>query len=215
MLSSLSYSPSPQKLDGSSKVVSQLNATHDLCQKVLARLERFELFVTRQLFQIQTTVDDLLLLSSGPFHNSQLPECNLMPHPTTHVHTSPSVESLHVEGFGLSSLTAAGAEPSTSTPCNSTVVHQTQPGQASEDFLPASHVLDIRHSSCSRENFASNTVKELFSKDERLRCNVKGVFGKSKFDIRKMEYVRRQTFKYFPITSTENEKNVGLIVSRQ
>ena len=129
-----------------------------------------------------------------------------MPHPTTHVHTSPPVESLHVEGFGLSSLTAAGAEPSTSTPCNSTVVHQTQPGQASEDFLPASHVLDIRHSSCSRENFASNTVKELFSKDERLRCNVKGVFGKSKFDIRKMEYVRRQTFKFFPISSTENEK---------
>lgn len=223
--SSASQSPPTKKSDIVQQLVSQLTATHALCQQLLTRQERFEEFIAQQLFRVQGSVDELLLLSPIPFHDAplQVPTCNPMPVVTTQVHTSPSSNLALEKSIGLHSSTDAdscvpadtcvatdtcvAADTLTSTPSISVVAQGSHQGQRSEgNFLAASQVLDISHNSCSRENFASNLVKELFTKEERAKSNVKGMFGKPKLCIKKIEYVRQQTLKFFPVTSTENEK---------
>ena len=71
--------------------------------------------------------------------------------------------------------------------------------------LEASKLSSLRASSCSRENFASKLVKELFSADERPTSNVRGVLGKKKYDEKIMAYVQELTFKSYPCPLTEKK----------
>ena len=98
--------------------------------------------------------------------------------------------------------------PITSTPSPSPTASIAQPEETSEGKvgLAYSRVSAIRSNSCSGENFASNLVKELFSKEECMRSNVKGMFGKLKFDEKRIGYIRHQTFELFPVRMTENEQ---------
>ena len=59
--------------------------------------------------------------------------------------------------------------------------------------------------SCLRENFASKLVKELFSADERLTGNVRGVLRKKKYDEKIMAYVQELTFNSYPCPLTEKK----------
>ena len=63
----------------------------------------------------------------------------------------------------------------------------------------------LRANSCSRENFVSKLVKELFTAEERMVCNVKGVMGKKKLDEQKMKYIRAVTFENYPCGVNEQK----------
>ena len=56
--------------------------------------------------------------------------------------------------------------------------------------------------SCSRRNFASNLVRQLFSKEVRKSSNVAGR-GKQMLDPVKISYVKSQCFEYFPLCGGE------------
>ena len=58
-------------------------------------------------------------------------------------------------------------------------------------FLPSTEpaidqelISRVRSNSHSHENFTANLVRELFSKEDRLRCNVAGKCGKGQLDVK-------------------------------
>ena len=62
--------------------------------------------------------------------------------------------------------------------------------------------------SSSRQNLAANLNRELFSVEERATSNVAGLLGKLKLDVRKVAYIKRETYRMYPLQSEENEKKV-------
>ena len=60
----------------------------------------------------------------------------------------------------------------------------------------------------SRQNFAANLNRKLFSEEERVTSNVAGVLGKLKLDVKKVAFIRRETYRMYPLQSKENEKKV-------
>ena len=65
--------------------------------------------------------------------------------------------------------------------------------------------MDVKKRSCSRNNFATNMVRELLSIEEWKKSNVKGVLGKEKIDSKKLENVQEATFHMYPCNSGEKE----------
>ena len=96
-------------------------------------------------------------------------------------------------------------EPTEPTePAMKDITNATPPGA-----LEAAILSSLRASSCSRENFASKLVKELYTNDDRLTCNVRGVLGKEKFDEKKMTYIQDLTFKNYPCALVERRAAWG------
>ena len=62
----------------------------------------------------------------------------------------------------------------------------------------------MRAESSSRKNFASRLVRELFTIEERKTSNVRGI-KKLKLDEDKIAYVRKMTFKLYPLEGGETE----------
>lgn len=73
-----------------------------------------------------------------------------------------------------------------------------------EELLTTAELTQIFVKSCSRKNFASCLVRRLFDINTRLRSNVNGR-GKDRLDEKKIKYVRRKAFEFFPLTSGEKE----------
>ena len=44
--------------------------------------------------------------------------------------------------------------------------------------------------------------------EERAISNVAGVLGKSKLDPKRVDYIKRETYRMYPLQSKENEKKV-------
>lgn len=193
--SSTSHS-SPDTLQ---QLASQILAAHELCHSLVTRQEEFQERVTKQLHDLQSTVSNLLAPSQ--------PSATVTPHPIP--------DPVPVMNAHMSTPTPADS-PTRSTLCESTHIipvnssptsdAQSERRSECEFALPTSRILSIRSNSCSRENLASNLVRELFSKEDRMLSNVKGVHGKKKFDEKKMDYVQLQAFELFPLASTENVK---------
>ena len=83
------------------------------------------------------------------------------------------------------------------------------PNATSPGGLEAAILSSLRASSCSRENFASKLVKELYTNDDRLTCNVRGVLGKETFDEKKVTYIQDLTFKNYPCALAERRAAWG------
>ena len=49
-------------------------------------------------------------------------------------------------------------------------------------------------------------VREIFTKEERLTSNVKGVLGKNKFDTNKIAFVQKLTFENFLCSAVDHKK---------
>ena len=60
--------------------------------------------------------------------------------------------------------------------------------------------------SCSRKNFASRLVRELFDEETRRKSNVAGKLGKLKLNPVLIKYVKSLTFQYYPLEQHEKEK---------
>lgn len=139
----LSQSP-PVTSDEMEHLTAQLSATHELCQQLLARQERFEKSVNKRLSEIQESLGDLVL-SPGPFPKL-LPTLDT---PRQHKSQAP--------------LPTPSVVLITSTPSPSPTASIAQPEETSEGKvgLAYSRVSAIRSNSCSLENFASNLVNSL------------------------------------------------------
>jgi len=64
-----------------------------------------------------------------------------------------------------------------------------------EGLIPPDRLSQLFIKSCSRQNFAVNLVRELFTEDTRKVSNYSGK-GKKKLDEKKMEYVKKTVFLY-------------------
>ena len=65
-------------------------------------------------------------------------------------------------------------------------------------------LLKLRYISGSRQNFATNVMRKLFTRAERAISNVNGVLGKSQLDVDKVEYIKSVTFKIYPVEQNES-----------
>ena len=70
-------------------------------------------------------------------------------------------------------------------------------------LLTSGEVTQIYLKSCSRKNFSSLLVKELFSEEVRKSSNVSGKLGKKQLDPNIIEYVKVTTFERWPLAQAE------------
>ena len=70
-------------------------------------------------------------------------------------------------------------------------------------LLTSGEVSQIYLKSCSRKNFSSLLVKELFSEEVRKSSNVSGKLGKKQLDPNIIEYVKVTTFERWPLAQAE------------
>ena len=64
-------------------------------------------------------------------------------------------------------------------------------------------LLNLCYVSASRQNFATNVMRKLFTRAKRKTSNVNGVLGKTKLDVDKVEYIKSITFKMYPLDQKE------------
>ena len=152
-----------------------------------------------RLGRMESYLEDLIVLAPPPFSSiqklSSTPKssCVQQQHKEEESYAITNMDTLTDQP-----LTPAEAPPTPT--CLGDVSNLTPQGG-----LEASKLSSLRASSCSRENFASKLVKELFSADERLTSNVKGVLGKKKYDEKILAYVQELTFKSYPCPLTEKK----------
>lgn len=82
---------------------------------------------------------------------------------------------------------------------------QTESETDNEGLIPPERPSQLFIKSCSRQNFAVNLVRELFTEDTRKVCNVSGRLGKQKLDVKKMEYVQATVFCYHGCLDRDKE----------
>ena len=73
------------------------------------------------------------------------------------------------------------------------------------DYSPH-RLVTLRAQSCSRGNFATNLMRELYTEQERLVSNVRGKNSKKKFSPNRMDKIRAASFDMFPLRHKEKEK---------
>lgn len=191
----VSFSCSVSSQNGNHQLASRVCVINDLCTQLLVRQERFEEFMTDQLHLISSSLNEILTLLASHHRDtsSQKSACFLI----NGTHTPPLDEIILEETFSL---------PISSTPVKPAATAQPDQGIVDQFELPMSRLLAIKSNSCSRENFAANVNKELFSKEERMHSNVKGVLDKMKLNTQKISYIQQQTFQFFPLMAADNRK---------
>lgn len=60
--------------------------------------------------------------------------------------------------------------------------------------------------SCSRENFAANLTRELFTDEERMNSNVSGKCGKKKLNKDLVQVVYNVVFREYPVGASEKSE---------
>ena len=75
-------------------------------------------------------------------------------------------------------------------------------------LIDDTEIVRISRVSTSRQNFSANLNRRIFSREERAVSDVAGVHGKSKLDSKKVEYIKRETYRMYPLQSKENDKKV-------
>ena len=189
---SSSHSPPPEEHQREAEV----HATSDLCGQLLLRQKHLEKFLEQQLIEVHVKLNEHLTLL--PAQRSVTTLSDTAPPLDIHAHTLPPFdEDVLDKTFDL---------PRASTPVTSAARPQPEQASAVQYDMPMSRLLNIRSSSCSRENFTANLNKELFSVEERLQSNIKGVLQKKKLDVKKVSYVQEQAFEFFPLTAAENKQ---------
>lgn len=71
--------------------------------------------------------------------------------------------------------------------------------------LASDVVMKIRYVSSSRRNFSANLNRKIFTVAERKVSNVNGVLSKSQLNPDKVAYIRKVTFRIYPLSSKEIE----------
>ena len=175
---------------------------------LLDRQTAFEQLVKSHLERIQAYLEDLVVLTPPPF-NPQMTMST--PKPAASLlqkNLDDSFSDYEPNGPVVQLTTSNSAPvPTTLQASNSAPVSPVQVilSNDKKDGLEPSKILQLRTNSCSRENFASKLVKELFTVEDRTTSNVKGVMGKKKLNEEKMSYVQAVTFQNYPCVSCEQK----------
>ena len=90
---------------------------------------------------------------------------------------------------------------SSSTPQQSSI----QISPSSSGILDAKKIKAVRSASCSRRNFSTKLVDELFDEDTRKRSNVAGKLGKLKLNPVLIDY-ESLTLQFYHVQYSESEK---------
>lgn len=165
-------------------------ATSKMCQSLLQRHVTFESTITLKLREIE---DEMHTLQE----RSTLAELQVPVFPTSTPTKSVTPDT------GQWQEQPSRLTVTCSTPSLPHVADEVVP-EANKALLSPSHVSSMRANSVSRENFSTRLVKELFSSEERVSSNVRGI-GKPKLDEKKIALVRKLTFANFPCASTEEK----------
>ena len=170
--------------------------TKKMCQTLLDRQASFEKLVMAQLGKIESYLQDLIVLAPPPF--SSMPARFSSTPKASCVQQQSKEETISDMDVLTGEPTPTEAPPTAA--CLEDITNSTPQGS-----LEASKLSSLRASSCSRENFATKLVKELFSVEERLTSNVRGVLGKKKYNEKIMAYVQELTFNSYPCPLTEKK----------
>ena len=178
---------------------NDLAESKKLCQILLDRQVAFEERVISHLNTVQCYLQDLIVLAPTPFS----------PLATDSTPTTPMVqhEKQAEDGFTYPEVN----EPLKPTQPAMISSSPLPPITTQDNFSGCKHNLDpsklsyIRAQSCSRENFSSKLVKELFTMEERSKSNVKGIMGKKKLDQQRIAYVQAVTFENYPCPLSEQK----------
>ena len=135
-----------------------------------------------------TTLDQRLLSPKIPDESQSLPS---IPDVSQ---TTPKASETTKDG---SSLPKEPTEPKELSGNNSNSAVTRAP------LLTSGEVSQIYLKSCSRKNFSSLLVKELFSEEVRKSSNVSGKLGKKQLDPNIIEYVKVTTFERWPLAQAE------------
>lgn len=54
-------------------------------------------------------------------------------------------------------------------------------------------------------NFAANLNRRLFTEEERATSNVRGKANKRMLDVKTVDYIKRVTFRLYPLESSEKD----------
>lgn len=172
------------------QLASNMAATSKMCQSLLQRHVTFESTITLKLREIE---DEMHTLQE----RSTLAELQVPVFPTSTPTKSVTPDT------GQWQEQPSRLTVTCSTPSLPHVADEVVP-EANKALLSPSHVSSMRANSVSRENFSTRLVKELFSSEERVSSNVRGI-GKPKLDEKKIALVRKLTFANFPCASTEEK----------
>ena len=116
--------------------------------------------------------------------------CNFNPWPETSQHT------LH--------------SPRESTPLPQPNLHDTsaRPENSTDPLFTASVLIEAQRQSCSRNNFAANLVRKVFSAEEMKTSNVRGVLGKTRLNPRKIDQIKEVVFQIYPCGTGEKPDSI-------
>ena len=182
------------------ELAAEITEMKTMCKSLIERQVKFEQAVTSQLNVLQGYVQDLFVLIP-PLFNSRVssPVSSFQKEADDEVH-SLKLTPPPPPPSRSSKLTPPSFRTSSPLP-----IMEAQDTSTSSGFLDPSKISHIRANSCSRENFSSKLVKELFTVEERRSSNVKGVVGKKKLDEQKIAYVEALTFESYPCSSSERK----------
>ena len=181
------------------QLASDVSESKKLCQILLDHQAEFEECISSRLNTVLRYLENLIVMTPPPF--------NLL---ATTATPKPAVQPEKPENHGFTSPEVHG--PFKPTPPRTTINSSPVPSIAIQDTSSGcKHALDpsklshMRANSCSRENFSSKLVKELFTVEERGTSNVKGITGKKKLDELRIGYVQAVTFENYLCPSSEQK----------
>lgn len=71
--------------------------------------------------------------------------------------------------------------------------------------IPMDALLKLKNEANSRRNFALKQAERMFTYDERLTSNCQGKRGKKQLDKKRLEVIRENTLKLWPLENKEDE----------
>lgn len=199
-------------------VLAELAATKSLCQVLVDRQAAFEQAVGQQLSRMMVCLDELLVFTAGPIMPSPV-DVLASPQitdstPTTKSVMSSSPSHASSQGFVLAT-SCSGSHPThtankdnvvppSSTPIRS--VLKSNSGNQVHPALSEQVINRVRLNSCSRENFAANLTRELFTDEERMNSNVSGKCGKEKLNKDLVQVIYDVVFREYPVGTSEKSE---------
>ena len=160
----------------------------------------------------QSSVTAAIPLVATPQRSTVIPEItprsiNMQVPTTTEVSISvtSSLASTSCEPLPPTPVTSTNAVSSNNSNPNSAMASDTSTNDEGF-FLTPTFLTSLTRQCCSRKNFATRLVCQLFDEDTRKKSNVAGKLGKAKLNAVVMDYIKSLTFQHYPLEDNEKEE---------
>ena len=137
---------------------------------------------------------DIALPSSELELQAQISTCSYLPHQSPGIST-PRCSAESIQQY-----------PKTSTyVCAPFLSSEPASSPSAPVEIPMDTLLKLKNESNSRRNFAFKQAERMFTYDERLTSNCQGKRGKKPLDKKRLEVIRKNTLKLWPLENKEDE----------